>query len=78
MAPSVFDKYRIVLLVSEGLSIGQIDVDLLLLNPASATVKNKVNNPKACFTIEYHYLLIFTDLRQSTFIAYSKTEIDCS
>jgi hypothetical protein len=31
-----FDKYRIVLLASEGLSMGQIDVDLLLLNPASA------------------------------------------
>jgi hypothetical protein len=36
MAPSVFDKYRIVLLASEGLSMGQNDVDLLLLNPASA------------------------------------------
>jgi hypothetical protein len=36
MAPSVFDKYRIILLASEGLSMGQIDVDLLLLNPASA------------------------------------------
>jgi hypothetical protein len=36
MAPSVFDKYRIVLLAFEGLSMGQIDVDLLLLNTASA------------------------------------------
>jgi hypothetical protein len=36
MAPSVFDKYRIVLLASEGLSIGQIDVDLLVSNSASA------------------------------------------
>jgi hypothetical protein len=37
MAPSVFDKYKIVLLASEGLSMGQIEVDLLLLmNPASA------------------------------------------
>jgi hypothetical protein len=36
MAPSVFDKYRIVLLASEGLSMEQIDVDLLLLNLPSA------------------------------------------
>jgi hypothetical protein len=35
MAPSVFHKYRIVLLASEGLSMGQIDADLLILNPAS-------------------------------------------
>jgi hypothetical protein len=35
MAPSVFHKYRIVLFASEGLSMGQIDVDLLLLNLAS-------------------------------------------
>jgi hypothetical protein len=33
MAPSVFDKYRIVLLASEGLSMGQIDVDLLAFEP---------------------------------------------
>jgi hypothetical protein len=36
MAPSVFDKYRIVLLACEGLSMGEIDVDLLVLNSASA------------------------------------------
>jgi hypothetical protein len=36
MAPLVFDKYRIVLLASEGLSMGQIDVDLLVLNSGSA------------------------------------------
>jgi hypothetical protein len=35
MAPSVFDKYRIVLLVSEG-CLNRDHVDLLLLNPASA------------------------------------------
>jgi hypothetical protein len=35
MAPSVFDKYRIVSLAFEGLSMGQIDIDCLLLNPAS-------------------------------------------
>jgi hypothetical protein len=36
MAPSVFHKYRIILLASEELSMGQIDADLLLLNPAFA------------------------------------------
>jgi hypothetical protein len=35
MAPSVFDKYRIVLLASEG-CLNRYDVDLLLLNPTSA------------------------------------------
>jgi hypothetical protein len=35
MAPSVFDKYRIVLLASEG-CLNRDHVDLLLLNPASA------------------------------------------
>jgi hypothetical protein len=35
MAPSVFDKYRIVLLASEG-RLNHDHVDLLLLNPASA------------------------------------------
>jgi hypothetical protein len=35
MAPSVFDKYRIVLLSSEG-CLNRDHVDLLLLNPASA------------------------------------------
>ncbi|KAH0809024.1 hypothetical protein GEV33_013767 [Tenebrio molitor] len=35
MAPSVFDKYRIVLLASEG-CLNRDQVDLLLLNPASA------------------------------------------
>jgi hypothetical protein len=69
MAPSVLDKYRIVLLASAG-CLNRDHVDLLLLNPASAagiyptcmtlikiiltTVKNKVKHPKARFTIEYH------------------------
>jgi hypothetical protein len=35
MAPSVFDKYRIVLLASEG-CLNRDHVDLLLLNPTSA------------------------------------------
>jgi hypothetical protein len=35
MASSVFDKYRIVLLPSEG-CVSRDHVDLLLLNPASA------------------------------------------
>jgi hypothetical protein len=35
MASSVFDKYRIVLLASEG-CLNRDHVDLLLLNPASA------------------------------------------
>jgi hypothetical protein len=38
MASSVFDKYRTVLFASEGLSMGQIDVDLLVLNSASGAV----------------------------------------
>jgi hypothetical protein len=37
MALSVFDKYRIVLLASEG-CLNRDHVDLLLLNPASAGV----------------------------------------
>jgi hypothetical protein len=36
MASSVFDKFRIVLLASEG-CLNRDHVDLLLLNPASAT-----------------------------------------
>jgi hypothetical protein len=35
MAPSVFDKYRIVLLASEG-CLNRDYVDVLLLNPAPA------------------------------------------
>jgi hypothetical protein len=35
MAPSFFDKYRIVLLASEG-CLNREHVDLLLLNPSSA------------------------------------------
>jgi transposase len=70
MAASVFDKYRIVLLASEGLSMGQIaevmgiakSVVTYVVNKwrrtglveILTTVKNKVNHPKACFTIEYH------------------------
>jgi hypothetical protein len=34
MAPSVFDKYRIILLASEGCR-NRDHIDLLLLNPAS-------------------------------------------
>jgi hypothetical protein len=67
MAPSVFDKYRIILLASEG-CLNRDHVDLLLLNPAPAAgiyptrmikiiltvVKNKVKHPKVCFTIICH------------------------
>jgi hypothetical protein len=37
MAPSDFDKYRIVLLASEG-CLNRDHVDLLLLNPTSAGI----------------------------------------
>jgi predicted transcriptional regulator len=70
MAPSFFDKYRIVLLASEGLTMGQIaevmdiakSVVTYVVNKwrkiglvdILRTVKNKANHPKACFTVEYH------------------------
>jgi hypothetical protein len=53
MAPSVFDKYRIVLLASEG-CLNRDHVDLLLLKIILTVVKNKVKHPKVCFTIECH------------------------
>jgi hypothetical protein len=69
MAPSVVDKYRIVLVPSEG-CLNRDQVDFLRLNPAFAAgiyptrmtlikiiltvVKNKVKHPKVCFTIECH------------------------
>jgi hypothetical protein len=41
MAPSVFDKYRIVLLASEG-CLNRDHVGLLLLNPASAYLPTRM------------------------------------